>query len=73
MTDDKVKMKKQLGLLEGVAIILGIIFGSGIFISPKEVLKQTGSVYGALTVWAACGGLATLGALSYAELGKLSS
>lgn len=26
---DKVKMKKQLGLLEGVAIILGIIFGSG--------------------------------------------
>lgn len=27
--DDKVKMKKQLGLLEGVAIILGIIFGSG--------------------------------------------
>lgn len=27
--NDKVKMKKQLGLLEGVAIILGIIFGSG--------------------------------------------
>lgn len=27
----KVQMKKQLDLLEGVAIILGIIFGSGIF------------------------------------------
>lgn len=27
--DDKVQMKKQLGLLEGVSIILGIIFGSG--------------------------------------------
>ena len=27
--NEKVKMKKQLGLLEGVAIILGIIFGSG--------------------------------------------
>lgn len=26
---DKVRMKKELGLLEGVAIILGIIFGSG--------------------------------------------
>lgn len=25
----KVKMKKQLGLVEGCAIILGIIFGSG--------------------------------------------
>lgn len=26
----KVQMKKQLGLVEGTAIILGIIFGSGI-------------------------------------------
>ncbi|XP_075990675.1 solute carrier family 7 member genderblind [Anticarsia gemmatalis] len=69
MSDEKVKMRKQLGLLEGIAIILGIIFGSGIFISPKEVLEKTGSVYGALTVWAACGVLATLGALAYAELG----
>jgi len=32
---ERVKMKKELGLLEGCAIILGIIFGSGIFISPK--------------------------------------
>ena len=27
---EKNKMKKELGLLEGVAIILGIIFGSGL-------------------------------------------
>lgn len=27
--EEKVRMKKELGLLEGVAIILGIIFGSG--------------------------------------------
>lgn len=26
---EKVKLKKELGLLEGVAIILGIIIGSG--------------------------------------------
>lgn len=36
---ERVKMKKELGLLEGCAIILGIIFGSGIFISPKVRLK----------------------------------
>lgn len=70
MSEERVKMRKQLGLLEGVAIILGIIFGSGIFISPKEVLEKTGSVWGALSVWAVCGVLATLGAMSYAELGK---
>lgn len=27
--NEKVQMKKQLGLIEGTAIILGIIFGSG--------------------------------------------
>lgn len=27
--NEKVQMKKQLGLIEGIAIILGIIFGSG--------------------------------------------
>lgn len=27
--EEKVRMKKELGLLEGVAIILGIILGSG--------------------------------------------
>ena len=30
----KVQMKKQLGLIEGVAIILGIIFGSGELLCP---------------------------------------
>jgi hypothetical protein len=29
-SERRVCMKKQLGLLEGVAIIIGVIFGSGI-------------------------------------------
>lgn len=28
--EGKIRMKKELGLLEGIAIILGVIFGSGI-------------------------------------------
>ncbi|XP_033215381.1 Y+L amino acid transporter 2 [Belonocnema kinseyi] len=66
---DKVQMKKQLGLLEGVAIILGIILGSGIFISPKEVIEEVGSVGLSLILWVLCGLLSMIGALCYTELG----
>lgn len=65
----RVQMKKQLGLLEGVAIILGIIFGSGIFVSPKGVIQEVGAVGTSLVIWVLCGLLSMIGALCYAELG----
>lgn len=34
----KVQMKKQLGLVEGTAIILGIIFGSGENIEARRYI-----------------------------------
>lgn len=66
-----IKMKRDVGLFAGVAVIVGTMIGSGIFASPKGVLDASGSAGMALIVWAICGVLAVCGAMSYAELGTM--
>ena len=64
-----VQLKKQITLFQSVAIIVGIIIGSGIFVSPVGILTHTKSVGFSMVMWAICGLYNTLCALCYAELG----
>uniref|UniRef100_A0AAX7SVT2 Uncharacterized protein n=1 Tax=Astatotilapia calliptera TaxID=8154 RepID=A0AAX7SVT2_ASTCA len=67
--DEVVFLRRQIGLLPAVSFIIGTVVGSGIFIAPKGVLMNSGSVGLSLLVWVLCGVLSLFGALCYAELG----
>jgi APA family basic amino acid/polyamine antiporter len=49
--------------------VIGTIIGSGIFLVPKSMVNQVGSVQMVFAVWIVGGLLSLFGALSYAELG----
>uniref|UniRef100_A0A8C6JNI3 Uncharacterized protein n=1 Tax=Melopsittacus undulatus TaxID=13146 RepID=A0A8C6JNI3_MELUD len=66
---EPVFLRKKITLLRAFSLLIGSMIGSGIFISPKGVLKNSGSVGLSLVVWFACGVLSMFGALCYAELG----
>ena len=66
--EDCIELKPKMTLLNGCTVIVGSIIGSGIFVSPSGVLKNTGSVNMALMVWIISGAFSMVGAYCYAEL-----
>ncbi|KAM3958858.1 b(0,+)-type amino acid transporter 1 [Aphomia sociella] len=66
-----VKLKRELGLFSAVNLILGVMIGSGIFVSPASALEHSGSVALCLIIWTVSGIISLLGALSFAELGTV--
>jgi amino acid transporter len=67
-TDAKLAPRPALTLTEGIALVVGIVIGIGIFKTPSIVASNVGSEAAFIGVWA-LGGLVTLiGALCYAEL-----
>ena len=49
------KLRRELRLGDGAAMIIGIIVGSGIFVSPKGVLLYAGSPGLSCLVWTLSG------------------
>ena len=74
MADEQsANLERTLGLRDLILLIIGTVIGSGIFIVPGAVLRQTnGSIAVAMLVWLVGGILSLLGALTYGELSARS-
>ncbi|KZD12584.1 APC family permease [Oceanibaculum pacificum] len=59
-----------LSVLEGVAIIVAVVIGIGIFKTPSLVAANVDSEVAFIGVWVAGGLITLVGALTYAELGS---
>jgi APA family basic amino acid/polyamine antiporter len=67
-TKPVVELRRDLGLWGAVAIVVGTVIGSGIFLVPKAMILQVGSPAMVFAVWVFGGILTLFGALTYAEL-----
>jgi APA family basic amino acid/polyamine antiporter len=64
-------LRKALGLLDSISIVLGIVIGSGIFLMPSLIARAVGSAGWILAAWIFTGALSFFGALAFAELGSM--
>ncbi|XP_065071570.1 LOW QUALITY PROTEIN: b(0,+)-type amino acid transporter 1-like [Rhopilema esculentum] len=62
------ELARSLGFWHAFAYVVGILFGSGIYISPSLVARETNNMAIALVVWIVSGIIPILGALSLCEL-----
>ncbi|CAD5117164.1 DgyrCDS5967 [Dimorphilus gyrociliatus] len=69
MVEKEIKLQRRYGILHGVGVISGLVFGSGIYVAPTGILRQVNSGALALIIWLVSGILSFVGALCYAELG----
>lgn len=66
------RLQPVLGLASAVAIVVGGVIGSGVFLKPEQVAEGAGGYFGLiLTLWIAIGVVNLCGALALAELSAM--
>lgn len=71
MENEKPQLLRALGLREGIAIHVGCIIGSGIFLKPAIIAGYLGAMGPIALVWIVAGVLTLFGALAIAELSAI--
>src|ERR1700683_2059477 len=68
-TKQRLDLVRGLGASASIAIVVGTMIGTGIFLKPSEMARDAGSVGIVYAAWIVGGVLSLFGALAYAELG----
>jgi APA family basic amino acid/polyamine antiporter len=69
--DQAPDLPRVLGATHAMAIVVGTIIGSGIFLVPSEMMQAVGSSGLVYAAWIVGGLLSLFGAMTYAELGSM--
>ena len=64
-------LKRAIGFWGGIAVMIGVIIGSGIFRQPPRIAAEFASPWFILALWAGGGLLCLAGAFTYAELAAM--
>ena len=68
MSDNKIELKRSLGLIDATSLVAGSMIGSGIFLVTVYMARDLGSAAWILITWLITGLLTMSAALSYGEL-----
>ena len=71
MPEKSPALERPIGLLQAMAMIVGIIIGTSVFVQPSEINRLVPTVGGVLSVWLAAGVLTLFGSLVCAELSSV--
>ena len=64
------QLKKTLGLLDGISLLIGITIGSAIFATPQIIASYQNSFSSIIVLWVIVTIFVFIGSLIYAELGS---
>jgi APA family basic amino acid/polyamine antiporter len=67
----RLELAQRLTTSHAVAVVVGTVIGSGIFLVPTEMMQAVGSAKLVFAAWIAGALLSMCGALTYAELGAM--
>lgn len=62
------ELKKEIGLFEAIAVVIGVVIGSGIFFKASFVFKNAGSPLMGILAWIAGGVITMASGLTIAEI-----